>query len=417
MNPILPSEFLIPDAEAHVMPDGRIYIYGSHDHYERDRWCSHDYRVFSCDDPKLEHWVDHGEAFHNRLEGGQVWWRPGKRLYAPDAIYKDGKYYLYFCGETRYEGVAVSEHPEGPFTDAKPISVADGDAIDPAVFVDDDGSAYYFWGQYELRGARLKEDMCTIDETTLNRCILTEFEHGFHEGSSLRKRDGKYYLVYCDVSGGKATCLSYAVADHPLGPYEKGGVIIDNVFCDPETWNNHGSIECFHGQWYVFYHRACNGTKYWRRACVEPISFDSEGRIQRVEMTSNGASDPLDAFSPIPASCACRLNRNVHIHMEQDVEGMKEWIVGTGIAGSYPTWVEYKYLNFQTGASKCKITAKGDGRLRLRTSGSAVCGECALSSDALHTLTFDVSGLSGVQPIWFDFFGNAFELVEFCFSK
>ena len=103
--------------------------------------------------------------------------------------------------------------------------------------------------------------------------------------------------------------------------------------------------------------------------------------------------------------------------MEQDVEGMKEWIVGTGIAGSYPTWVEYKYLNFQTGASKCKITAKGDGRLRLRTSGGAVCGECALSSDALHTLTFDVSGLSGVQPIWFDFFGNAFELVEFCFSK
>ena len=28
-NPILPLEFHIPDSEAHVMPDGKLYLYGS----------------------------------------------------------------------------------------------------------------------------------------------------------------------------------------------------------------------------------------------------------------------------------------------------------------------------------------------------------------------------------------------------
>lgn len=417
MNPILSSEFLIPDVEAHVMPDGRLYIYGSHDLYEKDRWCSHDYRLFSCGDDRLENWTDHGEIFQNRAEDGQVYWQVGKRLYAPDAIYKNGKYYLYFCGEGRYEGVAVSEHPEGPFTAPRPISVADGDAIDPAIFVDDDGRAYYFWGQYELRGAALMEDMCTIDETTLNPCILTEPEHGFHEGASLRKRNGRYYLVYCDISRGKASCLSYAVADHPLGPYEKGGVIIDNILCDAETWNNHGSIECYNGQWYVFYHRACNGTKYWRRVCVEPIFFDSDGHIKEVPMTSNGASAPLDAFSRIPASCACRLHRNVRIHMELDGGKMKEWIVGKGDTGTFLTWIEYQYLNFRDGADKCTITAKGNCRVRLRTDQNLICGSCILSSDTLQTYTFDISGLSDIKSIRFDFSGEDFELLEFRFSK
>ena len=36
------------------MPDGRLYIYGSHDTYEKDLWCCYDYLLFSSDDPKAE---------------------------------------------------------------------------------------------------------------------------------------------------------------------------------------------------------------------------------------------------------------------------------------------------------------------------------------------------------------------------
>ena len=416
MNPILPAEYLIPDVEAHVMPDGRLYLYGSQDLYEKDLWCSCEYRVFSTDDPHLEHWVDHGVSFQNHTEDGQVYWKRGKRLYAPDAIHMTGKYYLYFCGSGGYEGVAVSDRPEGPFLDASSIELADNDGIDPAVFVDDDGSAYYFWGQYELRGAKLMEDMRTIDASTVNRCILTEPEHGFHEGSSLRKRNGKYYLVYCDTSRGKATCLSYAVADHPLGPYQKGGVIIDNVLCDSETWNNHGSIECFRGQWYVFYHRACNGTKYWRRVCAEPIFFDSDGHIKEVQMTSNGASDPLDARMTIPAGCACRMYRNVHIHMEMQDDRMVEWLEGTCEKSRMLSWAEYRYIDFHEGVNSCTVKAKGNCELRIRTEGNLICGRCGLSGEELCSYTFEVCGLSGIKPVWIDFSGKDFEIHSFSFA-
>lgn len=99
---------------------------------------------------------------------------------------------------------------------------ADGDGIDPAIFLDDDGQAYYYWGQHSLRGGRLKENMRELEPGSVNRALLTESEHGFHEGASLRKRNGLYYLVYTDISGGRASCLSYAVSDNPLGPVYKG---------------------------------------------------------------------------------------------------------------------------------------------------------------------------------------------------
>lgn len=178
---------------------------------------------FSSDDPKLEKWTDHGIVFSNTPEKTQVPWHGCSSLFAPDAIEKNGKYYLYVCGPGGFEGVAVSDKPYGPFGDAVPIAHVDGDGIDPAVFVDDDGSAYLLWGQFSLRGGKLNEDMSGIDPKTLNASLLTEQEHGFHEGASLRKRNGKYYLVYADISRGRASCLSYAMADNYLYtsyPYE-----------------------------------------------------------------------------------------------------------------------------------------------------------------------------------------------------
>lgn len=82
---------------------------------------------------------------------------------------------------------------------------ADGDGIDPAVFIDDDGTAYYFWGQFQLRGGILTDDMTALIPESVKSNILTEHEHGFHEGASIRKRNGKYYLVYTDISRGRAT--------------------------------------------------------------------------------------------------------------------------------------------------------------------------------------------------------------------
>jgi beta-xylosidase len=86
--------------------------------------------------------------------------RPERMLFAPDAIESNGSYYLYFCLSDGSEGVARSDRPEGPFRDAVRLPAT---GIDPAVFVDDDGAAYYYWGQIHAHGARLNGDMMSLD--------------------------------------------------------------------------------------------------------------------------------------------------------------------------------------------------------------------------------------------------------------
>ena len=90
------------------------------------------------------------------------------------------------------------------------------------------------------------------------------------------------------ISRGRATCLDYATSISPLGPFEKGGILIDNTGCDPQSWNNHGSINEFNGQWYVFYHRSSQGSKFNRRVCVEPITFRADGSPAPTKNTGSG---------------------------------------------------------------------------------------------------------------------------------
>lgn len=105
--------------------------------------------------------------------------------------------------------------------------------------------------------------------------------------------------------------MSYATSRSPLGPFVKGGVIVDNLGCDRETWNNHGSIAEFNGQWFVFYHRSSRATRLHRRVCVEPIAFDGEGRIAEVEMTTQGHTGPIPATGWLEATRACLLQGSV----------------------------------------------------------------------------------------------------------
>jgi len=82
----------------------------------------------------------------------------------------------------------------------------------------------------------------------LHTNLLNEAEHGSYEGASIRKRNGIYYLVYADISRRRPTCLDYAANQSPLDPFNKRGIIIDNIGCNPETWNTHCSIAEFNGQ-------------------------------------------------------------------------------------------------------------------------------------------------------------------------
>ena len=321
-NPISPMGVYIPDPSARVF-DGRMYIYGSLD-VKDDDYCSDHYHVLSSDD--LCHWTLTENAFK---------WK--ETLYAPDAWCKDGRYYLYFDCPGGAEWVAEGKHPDGPFR--KAVQIEGPDQIDPNIFVDDNGQAYYFWGQFSGKGAKMNPDLKSLDWSTMVDGLVTEKEHYFHEGSFVFKRGKYYYYTYASIRRqNQATCLSYAMSESPLGPYVYKGEIIDNAGCDPGVWNDHGSVVEFKGKWYVLYHRSTHGTRFMRKACIEPIEFREDGTIIEAEMTTQGAAGPLDAFQQLDAARACLLHGDLQIRLDspsREVLCMKQ-----------DGWAAYKYLDF-----------------------------------------------------------------------
>lgn len=410
MNPLLPDNCFLPDAEAHLMSDGRLYIYGSWDISGSSDYCSREVHCFSTDD--MVSWTDHGAVFRNDESFFGLPWAKESMLYAPDAIEKNRKYYLYVCGSRGEEGVAVADSPTGPFSVAEKIELADRTGIDPAIFVDDDGKAYYLWGQFSLNGAELAEDMKTIIQESVKKGIATEWEHGFHEGASLRRRGDKYYLVYTDVSRGKATCLAYAVSDSPLGPYKKGGVIIDNVYCDPSTWNNHGSINNLGDKWYVFYHRSSQNGRTCRRVCAEPIEFDENGMIKEVPQTSSGAEKALDARNTVHARTACRLMGKCHITVR---DGYEVLLSEKGRHWGQRDWAEYKYIDFgEGGLSALCVTACGKGSVSFVIEGNTELCSLVFECDTPQKFTAKIPDVKGVHTLWL-FLDGSFTLSDFKF--
>src|SRR5688572_8262492 len=145
----LVSHIYTADPSAHVF-NGRIYIYPSHDTAtgtKEDDLGSHfdmrDYHILSMDSiggPV----TDHGIA----LDIKNVSWA-GRQMWAPDAAFANGKYYLYFPVKNKQDvfqiGVAISDKPEGPFI-AEKEPIKNSYSIDPCVFKDDDGKFYMYFG-------------------------------------------------------------------------------------------------------------------------------------------------------------------------------------------------------------------------------------------------------------------------------
>ena len=406
-NPISPMGVYIADPTSRVGPDGRLYIYGSLD-LTPDTYCSDRYHVLSSKD--LKEWTLHPNSLK---------WE--STIYAPDMMYKDGTYYLYYENPQGDEFVAVSDSPTGPFKDG--VKIEGPKQIDPSIFIDDDGQAWYFWGQFSAKGAKMNPDMKTLDLSTMVDGIVTEKDHFFHEGSYVIKRGKYYYFIYADISRkGRPTSIGYAMATSPLGPYEYKGVIVDNAGCDPETWNNHGSLVEFGGNWYVLYHRSTHASRSMRKACIEPIRFNEDGTIDEVEMTSQGASGPLDAFSKTDAARACLLGGNVRIRLMEGESGREE--LGGISTGDFAVW---KYLDFGGGADKVSVRVRSGkgGRISFRADGEG--GKLLGTMDvpaggSWNVMTSEIKKLDGVHALRMEFEGPAgdsdlFSLDWFSFGK
>ncbi|RYE18399.1 MAG: alpha-N-arabinofuranosidase, partial [Sphingobacteriaceae bacterium] len=243
----------------------------------------------------------------------------GKQLWAPDAAYKNGKYYLYFPVKDKQDvfhiGVAVSDQPTGPFK-AQPQPIKGSFSIDPAVFTDTDGSTYMYFGgiwggqlqrwsagKYEANGsktdlnqddkpalsvkvAKLTGNMLEFAETPKDGVIVDkngkpllggDHDRRFFEGSWMHKFNGKYYLTY---STGDTHFLAYAIGNSPYGPFTYQGTFLKPV----QGWTTHHSIIEFNGKWYLFYHDTQLSNKnHLRNVKVTELQHNADGSIKLID--------------------------------------------------------------------------------------------------------------------------------------
>ncbi len=361
-NPYLPKWEYIPDGEPRVFGD-RIYVYGSHDNACSEYFCDYKLKVWSAPLNNLNEWTCHGIAFSTRDYPGHkadVDWTDNE-LYAPDVVEKDGKYYLYAYIVGAKGCVAVSDKPEGPF---KLLSKYEynienhydnGTFIDPGVLVDDDGRVYVYCGYLgsymaEINGDNMYE---VIDGTYKEAIIPVEEPHRFFEACSPRKVGNTYYMIYSPKTGSR---LDYAISKSPTGPFEYKGTIVDNGVDFPGG-NNHGSICCINGQWYIFYHRMTNGSIMSRRGCVEKIEILPDGTIPQVEMTSLGFEEYLNPFKPVEADTACVLTGGCII----TEKNIFERVITNITDGSVMGWKYFEFGESSDSETILKIRISGCG--------------------------------------------------------
>ena len=267
--------------------NGKFYVYATNDQDNTGKyWDSTDWRLFSSKD--LTSWHDDGSFLSVTVF---KWARPDAKAWAPEAAFRNGKYYFYAPVGGDTIGVAVASAPQGPFTDARTDPLVDkkrdrnvGDEpIDPAVLVDDDGQAYMLFGTRVPKIVKLKADMINlagpIENIVIQGLPASDPKKVYGEAPFLHKRNGLYYLSF---STGWPGQIVYATSSKPMGPFTYRGVILD--YLDIST--NHQAIIEHAGKSYLFYHDNLlpGGNGYRRSIAIQPLAYGRDGTIREVTL-------------------------------------------------------------------------------------------------------------------------------------
>ncbi|MBD0286150.1 MAG: glycoside hydrolase family 43 protein [Bacteroidota bacterium] len=287
-NPIIRHKFTADPAA--LVHNGTVYLYTGHDEApeRRNGYVMHEWLCFTSTD--MVHWTEHPIP----LKVKDFAWAKDD-AWASHVVYKNNKFYWYAPVEHatipgKAIGVAVSDSPTGPFKDAigKALITNDmttdvkisWDDIDPAVFIDDDGQTYIFWGNTTLHYARLKDNMIELAEPFKT----IKLPH-FTEAPWVHKRNGWYYLSYAYEFPEKT---AYAMSRSINGPWEYKG-ILNEIAGNCNT--NHQAIIDFKGKSYFIYHNGAltpDAGSFHRSVCVDQLFYNKDGTIKRIIMTSEG---------------------------------------------------------------------------------------------------------------------------------
>lgn len=357
VNPLLPSNEFIPDGEPRVFGD-RVYLYGSHDLADRG-WCAGDYVCYSAKIDDLANWQFEGVIYrgvqdpHIAARRAQGKDRMVDRLFAPDVVQIDGRFYLYYGVGLSASGfgVAVADAPVGPFEYVGRVRYPDGDLAfgagkapyrrlgfdlgeypyDPALLLHE-GRLFLYFGLLNCSVVELDpRDKRTVLRNGDSGEYVTEIFRSsplgairalrsgadrqtmMMNGPSIREVDGRFVLSYWAI-GGQGFCgMHYAASDSPLGTFTPQGPLValgdawkngQNGATD-QVGNTHGGMFRAGDTWYQIYHRhAVDG----RQTCGVPLTRRADGSFEQAGYTSLGLDPrPLDAHTRWPAHIACHL--------------------------------------------------------------------------------------------------------------
>ncbi|GAA2878399.1 hypothetical protein Acy02nite_15840 [Actinoplanes cyaneus] len=325
-SPVLPG--LNADPNITVFGD-TFWMYPTTDGFAG--WSGTQFHAFSSKD--LVHWTDHGVILDL---GPDVSWADNS-AWAPTVAERNGKYYFYFSGgaasgnTAKQLGVAVADNPAGPFTDAlgKPLVAAgsySGQMIDSAVFTDDDGKSYLYWGNGNSYQVPLNDDMVSFDPAL----VRTYHPANYNEGSFVIKRNGTYYFMWSENDTRSADYrVAYATGSSPVGPWsDRVGVILSKDASLGILGTGHHSVVRLPGSddWYVAYHRFAipGGDGTHRETTIDRLTFDASGRIEPVVPT-------LESVDPVTVT-----------HAGADISGAEGGAIPVGgtvsNSANRPTW-------------------------------------------------------------------------------
>ncbi|MEW7850867.1 glycoside hydrolase family 43 protein [Massilia aurea] len=291
-NPIVRDSFTADPAA--LVDKGRVYLYVGKDEAPEGGkdYVMNEWRVYSsCD---MQRWTDHGSP----LRYSTFKWA-GRDAWASDIVRRGDTYYFYSTVDHatipgKAIGVAVSNSPTGPFVDALGKALVSNDMtkqtqilwddIDPAVFIDDDGQAYLYWGNTVMKYVKLKPNMIEFDGP-----IQTVGLENFVEAAYVHKHKGTYHLTYSRHFPEETVAMRGPSA---VGPWSMDGVIMDK---NTNVKTIHQAIVDFNGKSYIFYHngKLPTGGEFRRSVAVEELRYAPDGKILHVAQTVAGpAANP-----------------------------------------------------------------------------------------------------------------------------
>ena len=402
--------------------------------------------LFSSKD--LVNWTDLGEipvAGKNGGKGDAAW---ATNSWAPAIAYKniDGKdkFFLYFADSGNGIGVLTADSPKGPFTDPLKAPLISRQTpncanvnwlFDPAVFVDDDGTGYiYFGGGHNpdafehpktARCAQLGPDMISIVGTPAEIDAPYLFED-----SGINKINNLYYYTYCANwterpagSGPEVppiAVIAYMTSEKPLGPFTYRGWTLKNPGTYFGAWgNNHHWIFEFKGKHYIAYHAQVTEKQLglekggYRSIFINEFEVNADGSLPVQNMKMEGVSQ-IAAFNPFEEVPAASFHsaRNVAVTSEQTLTPVAD--------GGY---ICIKGVDFADGAAKAILNviaddSKGDCSVKIcadhfGSNGTVLAQVKAGKKAEIET---KLASITGQHDLYFVFTGSL-ELVSWKFVK